>query len=66
MKIMKLLGLLLAIGAIIMFVLAQTLNVSIGWVLGLGMLFVAAAIVLVVLLLEGEDKGTNIPMMPHL
>ena len=62
MKKMTLLSMLLGIGAIIMFLLAGTLNFGIGWALGFVMLFVAAAIALVIAFVEGDEgnEGNNI------
>ena len=67
MKLMKLLSMLLGLGAIIMFVLAGTLNLSSGWAIGLGMLVVDAVVALVIALLEGgedamleRDKGHDL------
>jgi hypothetical protein len=39
--------------------LAGTLNLSIGWTIGLGMLIVAAVVALVIAFIEG-DGGDNI------
>ena len=50
---------LLGIGAIGMFVLAGTLTLSIGWIIGLVLLFVAAVIALVIAFIEGNG-GDNI------
>ncbi len=55
MKKMKRLSMLLGIGAILMFLLAGILNLSIGWVFGLVMLLVAAAILLLIIaFIKGE------------
>ena len=61
---MKLLCLLLGIGAIVIFLLAGTLNLRIGWAFGLGMFFVAAAVALLIAFLE-SDEGDNIPILPR-
>jgi hypothetical protein len=58
-KTMRLLSMLLGIGALGMFLLAGTLNLSIGWTIGLGMLIVAAVVALVIAFIEG-DGGDNI------
>ncbi len=58
-KTMRLLGLLLGIGALGMFLLAGTLNLNIGWTIGLVMLIVAAVVALVIAFLEGNG-GDNI------
>ena len=59
MKKLRLLSMLLGIGAILMFILAGTLSLSIGWTFGLVMLLLAAAIALVIAFIEGDD-GDNI------
>lgn len=58
-KKMRLLSLLLLIGALGMFLLAGTLNFSMGWTIGLVMLLVAAVVALVIAFREG-DGGDNI------
>jgi len=58
-KTIRLLSMLLGIGALGMFLLAGTLNLSIGWTIGLGMLIVAAVVALVIAFIEG-DGGDNI------
>jgi hypothetical protein len=57
MKLMKLLSILLGVGAIIMFLLAGTLDLRVGWAVGLGMLLVAAAVALLIALLEGGEDA---------
>jgi hypothetical protein len=56
-KTMRLLIILLGIGAIVMFVLASILNLSIGWIIGLVMLIVAGVVALVIAFIEGD--GSN-------
>jgi hypothetical protein len=58
-KTMRLLSMLLGIGALGMFLLAGTLNLSIGWTIGLVMLIVAAVVALVIAFIEGNG-GDNI------
>ena len=56
---MRLLSMLLGIGAIGIFVLAGALNLSIGWIIGLVLLIVAAVVALVSAFIEGNG-GDNI------
>jgi hypothetical protein len=56
---MRLLSMLLGIGAIGVFVLAGVLNLSIGWIIGWVMLIVAVVVALVSAFLEGNG-GDNI------
>ena len=60
-KKISLLSMLLGIGAFGMFLLASALNLSIGWTIGLVMLFVAVVVALVsafLAFIEG-DQGDN-------
>ncbi len=57
-KMMRLLSMLLGIGALGMFLLADILNLSIGWTIGLVMLIAAAVLALVTAFIEG-DGGDN-------
>lgn len=58
-KTMRLLSMLLGIGAIGMFFLAGALKLSIGWAIGLVLLIVAAVVALVIAFIEGNG-GDNI------
>lgn len=58
-KMMRLLSRLLGIGALVMFLLAGTLNLRMGGTIGLVMLMAAAVIALVIAFIEG-DGGDNI------
>ena len=58
-KTMRLLSMLLGIGALGMFLRAGILNFSIGWTIGLLMLIVAAVVALVIAFIKG-DEGDNI------
>jgi len=65
-KMMKLLSMLLGIGAIGMLVLAGALNLSIGWTIGLVMLIVAAVVALVSAFVAGnEDDNIGSYRMPR-
>jgi len=61
-KTMRLLSMLLGIGAIGMFLLAGALNFSSGWTIGLVMLIVATVVALVIAFIEfiDGDEGNNI------
>lgn len=62
-KTMRLLSILLGIGAIVMFVLASVLNLSVGWIIGLVMLIAAAVVALMIAFIESlldGHEGNNI------
>lgn len=62
-KTTRLLSILLGVGAIVMFVLASVLNLSIGWVIGLAMLVVAVVVALMIAFIESlldGHEGNNI------
>jgi hypothetical protein len=54
-KKIRLLSILLGIGAIVMFVLASVLNLSFGWTIGLVMLIIAGVVALVFAFIEGNE-----------
>lgn len=53
----KLLTILMGVGAIVMFILASVANFSIGWTIGLVMLIVAAVVALAVSFIESLISG---------
>lgn len=62
---MRLLSRLLGIGALGMFLLAGTLNLSLGWAIGLVMLFVGAGVALVLAFIEGEGNDIGSYRIPR-